>query len=54
MFYHVHKALLKQAGTFATSLVRPPTAPPDDITRSELDQLLRRSAGAGAIGESAA
>lgn len=42
MFYHVHKALLKQAGIFADTRVRPPTALPDAITRNELEQLLSR------------
>lgn len=44
MFYHVHKALLHQAKIFANTLVRSPTAIPDDITRTELDQLLSRFA----------
>lgn len=44
MFYHVHKALLKQAGAFASTLVRPPTAQLDELTRRELDQLLDRFA----------
>ncbi|MDO6729286.1 dihydrodipicolinate synthase family protein [Marinovum sp. 2_MG-2023] len=44
MFYHVHKALLKQDGVFANTLVRPPTAQPDEITLSELERLLRRTA----------
>ncbi|MBV6634295.1 MAG: dihydrodipicolinate synthase family protein [Mameliella sp.] len=44
MFYHVHKALLKQAGVFANTLVRSPTALPDEITQGELDRLLDRFA----------
>ncbi|SIN88254.1 dihydrodipicolinate synthase family protein [Vannielia litorea] len=44
MFYHVHKALLKQAGAFANTLVRPPTAQPDETALGELKQLLRRTA----------
>ncbi|KUF08674.1 dihydrodipicolinate synthase family protein [Pseudoponticoccus marisrubri] len=44
MFYHVHKALLQRAGVFASTHVRPPTAPPDAITRAELDRLLDRFA----------
>lgn len=44
MFYHVHKALLHRAGLFANTLVRPPTATPDDITGAELDRLLDRFA----------
>ena len=44
MFYHVHKALLKRAGVFANTLVRPPTAAPDAITQRELDRLLDRFA----------
>lgn len=44
LFYHVHKALLKRAGIFARTHVRPPTAAPDEITRAELDRLLNRVA----------
>lgn len=44
MFYHVHKALLNRAGIFANTLVRPPTAAPDIITKAELDRLLDRFA----------
>lgn len=44
LFYHVHKALLQQARVFANTLVRPPTAAPDAITRQELDRLLSRTA----------
>lgn len=44
MFYHVHKALLKQAGVFANTLVRPPTAQPDEITLGEMERLLQRTA----------
>lgn len=42
MFYHVHKALLCQAGVFRHARVRPPTAEPDATTRAELAQLLAR------------
>lgn len=42
MFYHVHKALLHQAGVFRHARVRPPTAEPDATTRAELAQLLAR------------
>lgn len=42
MFYHVHKALLCQAGIFRRAAVRPPTAEPDATTRSELAGLLAR------------
>ncbi|MBV7396853.1 dihydrodipicolinate synthase family protein [Mameliella sediminis] len=42
MFYHVHKALLCQAGIFRHAHVRPPTALPEAITRSELARLLTR------------
>lgn len=42
MFYHVHKALLCQAGVFRHARVRPPTSEPDATTRAELAQLLAR------------
>ncbi|WP_424927147.1 dihydrodipicolinate synthase family protein [Amaricoccus tamworthensis] len=43
MFYHVHKALLHQAGIFTSTSVRPPTAIPDEITELELTRLLDRT-----------
>lgn len=42
LFYHVHKAILHKEGVFAGPTVRPPTALPDSITESEIQQLLNR------------
>jgi len=42
MFYHVHKAILQRRGVFDTAVVRPPTCPPDETSRAELNRLLDR------------
>lgn len=42
MFYHVHKALLREKGVFRNARVRPPTVEPDDCTLNELNRLLAR------------
>jgi len=42
LFYHVHKALLKQRGVFDTAVVRSPTSLPDSVTVEEIERLVAR------------
>jgi dihydrodipicolinate synthase/N-acetylneuraminate lyase len=40
LFYHLHKRLLVRQGVIRTATVRSPTAPLDEITRREVEELI--------------
>jgi 4-hydroxy-tetrahydrodipicolinate synthase len=40
LFYHLHKHLLVRQGIIRTAIVRSPTAPLDEITRREVEELI--------------
>jgi len=42
LFYHVHKAILQEAGLFQSAHVRPPTRMPDALTEEEIERLVAR------------
>ncbi|NLF02206.1 MAG: dihydrodipicolinate synthase family protein [Anaerolineales bacterium] len=40
IYYYVHKEILRQRGVIHSATVRSPAAPPDELTRCELQQLI--------------
>ena len=46
IFYHVHKQLLVRLGVIRTAVVRQPTAPIDQVSQREIDELLEQLAAA--------